>query len=95
MAIGIRESFTKDVIEEYDADITEEEELELNALVSELTRGAQGEFIPNELAVLAFVAGRAYEASAREELPAGFTVTLRREVLEHFIEFLVDGRQSE
>jgi hypothetical protein len=90
MPINIRESFSKDAIEEFDADVSGEEEAALTAVLEEVW---QGDLDPSTLniAVLAFVAGRAYAKASEENVPAEVSVKMRLEVMEKFIEFLVDG----
>lgn len=92
MTINIRESFTKDAIEEFEGDVSGTEEQELTAFLEEVW---QGDIDPStlNLALLAFVAGRTYGLASREPLTGEMSIKMRQEVLEKFIEFLVDGIQ--
>jgi len=87
--MSIEDAFTREVIEDTDTNVGAEEEAELREVIHQIYASNQFD-VPNkpeeDIAVLCFVAGRAYQALTK---PTGVQITMSEPMLEGYLEFLV------
>ena len=90
--MDIDDAFTTEVINAAGTNVSGEEETELREVIRRVYDANQVEYKREDenVAVLCFVAGRAYE----RDLDGDFQITMSRELVAEFMEFLVQRRVS-